>query len=289
MKRRTCEAGAGSLDMLLDTMCNTFGGVCFIALLVAILSAMLPKDASDEEEDVRRMAVDETVAELVRSRDELREAVKLQEDLLHVYETNATDAISAADVAALSGDKDAEEAKLRKKLVDLEEQIKRAATTTEYNEKEYARLMKLSNELKRKLADFKDARRRVVRTPTERSLSGWRSFDIWIRHGEFFELHNPDQCSCEEKGYGDNMTWKYRCIPGMGFKLDDAFLQSEQYRRIIGKVGGRTFVRVFVDSESFAALCRLRDDLIRRGFNYNWHWWENDPLDFEVGTDDKVQ
>lgn len=85
------------------------------------------------------------------------------------------------------------------------------------------------------------------------------------------------------------MTWKYRCIPGMGFKLDDAFLQSEQYRRIIGKVGGRTFVRVFVDSESFAALCRLRDDLIRRGFNYNWHWWENDPLDFEVGTDDKVQ
>lgn len=289
MKRRTREVGAGSLDMLLDTMCNTFGGVCFIALLVAILSAMLPKDASDEEEDVRRMAVDETVAELVRKRDEFREAVKLKEDLLHAYETNATDAISAADVAALSGDKDAEEARLRKKLVELEEQIKTAATATEYNEKEHARLMKLSDELKRKLADFKDASRRTVRTPTERNLSGWGSFDVWIRHGDFFELHNPDQCSCEENGYGDEKTWDYRCIPGKGFKLDDAFLQSEQYRRIIGKIGGKTFVRIFADPESFPALCRLRDDLIRRGFNYNWRARDVDVLGFVSGIDNTVQ
>ncbi len=32
-----------SLDMLLDTMCNTFGGICFIALLVALISASTPK------------------------------------------------------------------------------------------------------------------------------------------------------------------------------------------------------------------------------------------------------
>ena len=50
MKRRTSPSG--SMDMLLDTMCNTFGGVCFIALMVAILSAVVPvgekKDCPDE-------------------------------------------------------------------------------------------------------------------------------------------------------------------------------------------------------------------------------------------------
>lgn len=37
MKRRALIP-ADSLDLLLDTMCNTFGGIILIALLVALLS-----------------------------------------------------------------------------------------------------------------------------------------------------------------------------------------------------------------------------------------------------------
>lgn len=289
MKRNPREAGAGSLDMLLDTMCNTFGGVCFIALLVAILSAMLPKDASDEEEDVRRMAVDETVAELVRSRDELREAVKLQEDLLHAYETNSTDAISAADVSALSDDKDAEAAKLRKRLLELEEQIKKASTATDYNEKAYADLMKLSDELKRKLADFKDARRRTVRTPTERSISGWRAYDVWFQRGFLYVMDDPTQVLCEEQGYADEKTWDYQCIPGRGFRVDDAFLKSDRFRSVAAGAGSQSFFRIWTDKKSFPELCLFRDELIRRGFKYNWRVTELETLHFRVGSDTTVQ
>ena len=49
MKHRSSTT-AGSLDMLLDTMCNTFGGVCFIALMVAIISASLPANQDDEKD-----------------------------------------------------------------------------------------------------------------------------------------------------------------------------------------------------------------------------------------------
>ena len=37
-RRRPAENPADSLELLLDTICNTFGGVLFIALLVALLT-----------------------------------------------------------------------------------------------------------------------------------------------------------------------------------------------------------------------------------------------------------
>lgn len=286
--RRNKEIGAGSLDMLLDTMCNTFGGVCFIALLVAILSAMMPKNAS-EEEDVRKMAEDEIAAELMRERDELRIAVGLQRDLLRAYETNATDAITAADVTTLAGDKDAEAAKLRRRIAELEEQIQKAATTTEYNEKEYARLMQMSDELKRKIADFKDARRRTVRTPLERSLSGWSPFDVWLRNGRLHVLTDESQVICEEQGFGDQKTWDYRCIPGRGYPVDSVYLKDEPFRQLVSRSGSKSFFRIWTDKRSFVELCLLRDELIRHGFNYNWRVTEMETLHFVVGSDTIVQ
>ena len=287
--RRRGESGAGSLDMLLDTMCNTFGGVCFIALLVAILSAMLPKESSSEEDDVRRMAVDETMAELIRTRDELRVAVDLQRDLLETYTTNATSAISAADVVSLAGDKDAEMAKLRKRLLELEEQIRKAMTDTDYNEQEYARLMKLSDELKRKIADFKDARRRTVRTPTERSLPGLSAFDIWLRDGLLYQMNNEEQVRCDRNGFGEATTWDYHCIPGKGYRMDEAFLNGPGFQNVVDHAGRTAFFRIWTDSRSFPELCLLRDELIRRGFKYNWQVTDLETLHFVVGSDTTVQ
>ena len=37
MRRRSADTSDGSLDLLLDTICNTFGGILFISLLVVVL------------------------------------------------------------------------------------------------------------------------------------------------------------------------------------------------------------------------------------------------------------
>lgn len=37
MKRRTSELGSGSLDLFLDAVCNTFGGIVFMAIMLAVL------------------------------------------------------------------------------------------------------------------------------------------------------------------------------------------------------------------------------------------------------------
>jgi len=51
-RRRTEDSSAGSLDLLLDTICNTFGGVLFIAILAAILlQATHDKKQNHQEEE----------------------------------------------------------------------------------------------------------------------------------------------------------------------------------------------------------------------------------------------
>ena len=45
MSRKAAPVG-DSLDLLLDTICNTFGGILFIAMLVVILTSQISRDAA---------------------------------------------------------------------------------------------------------------------------------------------------------------------------------------------------------------------------------------------------
>lgn len=54
MRRRRRTTSADSLELLLDTICNTFGGVLFIAILVVILLRMTGE--SEEETPVPTVA-----------------------------------------------------------------------------------------------------------------------------------------------------------------------------------------------------------------------------------------
>ena len=54
-----------SLDLLLDTMCNTFGGIIMIAILVALLAQqspapIVPADRARSEMTERRLAIADT-------------------------------------------------------------------------------------------------------------------------------------------------------------------------------------------------------------------------------------
>lgn len=289
MKRKNREIGAGSLDMLLDTMCNTFGGVCFIALLVAILSAMLPKDSGAPEEDVRKLAEDERLSQAVRTRDELKVALETQREILSQYGTNGLSTVTAADIAKSMKDKDAEAKKLAARRVELEEEIKKLATADQYNRKEYERLKKLEEELKRKIADFKDARKRVVRTPVEREDTRLRAVDFWIRDGRFRVLRDSSQVFCREEGLGERTLFYYTCRPGTGWLLSEGFLSSSEYAQTIRELSFQRFARIWVDTKSFTELCRFRDDLIRRGIPYNWYPTDEETMTFKVGLEAHVQ
>ena len=290
--KRSSSTGAGSLDMLLDTMCNTFGGVCFIALMVAIMSASLPPatDGDGGGEGVsEQMVVNKETARLSRERDELKAAIAIQKDFVATHAESSARALSAAQLADGISSNATALARLRKEKLELEDKLARLTTDISYSTREAARLSRLLKDLEERLDRPVSLKNRSVRTPVERKLDGYQSVDVWIRNGRMYCLGNERHVDCRITNGAKGREWDYTVRPGAGFLLDDAFYRSAAYRQLMEQVSGRTFMRIYCDAASFANVCDLRDDLIRRRKLYNWHVCEDSVLHFVEGYDGRVQ
>lgn len=280
MKNRA-DISAGSLDMLLDTLCNTFGGVCFIALMVAILSAMLPKassdDAAKESSVTEEMLAVQERERLTRRRDELTAAVAA------FAVSDASDAadLSATGLSAKFSSKRAAVAQLKSERGRLEKTLSDAKSG---NPK--IKALELRNaELERKVKGF-SGKLRKVRTPVEREMPGLRSVTVWLHGGMLYRIGDNRQVKGNAL-LGGGVC--YSMIRGAGSWVDAEFLDGSEWRGIIGDAGARGYVRIYSDLQSFPQLCRLRDSLVASGQMYNWHLHEDDEIVFVSGYDGRVQ
>lgn len=282
MKDR-CDLATGSLDMLLDTLCNTFGGVCFIALMVAILSAMLPKetpDAQPEEATVsEQMLVDQEREMLLRRRADLKAAIAA----FSLSDSEGRNLSTAELVGNLSSNK-AEIAQMQTERVKLEKEL----SVAEYNRREVARLERLKAELEKQARDF-TGRVRKVRLPVERELPGLRTVDIWLRDGSLYLLDNKNQVMVREMRRGGKQCSSYSIISGSGYRVDEDFMQGGVWRSIYDRIRGNAYARIYSDAKSFPQLCRIRDRLASSRKMYNWYPSQETELVFVEGYDGKVQ
>lgn len=285
MKQRE-NVSSSSLDMLLDTMCNTFGGVCFIALLIAIISASLPKESSNnQEEEIVQMAIDEKIETLSTQRDELVEAVKLQKTLL---ENAIEEEASQEDLATVQKliDDETRLKELKRNRAQLEEEIKKLATKTNYNKQEAERLRNLSVALKEDLKAKKYTKTRVVRTPQERELQGYVPKTVWLIKGRLYRVDDP-----MDTDYKETSETSWVCTPRKdgGIQITKESLSGPMINTWLSKCYGKHFVRIFTDSESFSELRMLLDVVIAKKLQYNWRWHEDHELHFVEGNDGQVQ
>ena len=271
--------GTGGMDMLLDTMCNTFGGVCFIALMVAIISAATPKavDDSDGEQLTEQQVVDKEIARLKQRRDMLKSAIEVQSEFVKMV-----------------GDVVGNDEKIRlyeKKRIEYLDELAKIKTSAAYSRREASRLSRLLKELKEKVGKPLFDRHRVVRTPNEREIRGLRIIDVWL-HGRRFYLMSDRTCVSERDTSGDSgrKTFEHRIVSGKGAVLDEDFFRaSNAWASLRRQIGAGSYVRIFVDTVSFDELCLLRDALISIGSMYNWVVWEADVIIFVEGYDGRVQ
>lgn len=279
-----------SLDMLLDTMCNTFGGVCFIALMVAIMSAALPpEDAGSEANDNEQMAVNKEKSMLMRTRDELKAAIATQKSFVDMNATGGERVLSEQLLMECVTSNVAVIARLRSEKAELEDKLAKLTTDVDYSRKEAMRLRRLLNDLDEKLGKVGGSKSRAVRTPVERDLDGYRPLDVWIHAGRMYCLWKDSHVDYKTSIGNAGKEWEYRIIPNAGFSISEAFFNSPEYREVIGMLAGKMYMRIFCDSVSFAQLCNFRDDLIKRRKMYNWYVCDNQVMHFVEGRDGKVQ
>lgn len=293
MKRRG-ECESGSMDMLLDTMCNTFGGVCFIALMVMLISCMLPKESDTRAEldnVVQAEIVSKELARLVQKRDMLKLAVEAETAFV---EANSTSIVTRADVAALrakiaAGGNDVEE--YEKKRIEYLDELARLKTTEQYSRREAARLDRLLSDLREKTGNPLADRHRVVRAPREREIKGMTLINVWIHQRRLYMMDDRDSVKIiDVHTEGGVRVWTEQLVWGRGVRIDDDFFQNGKiWPALRRRFGASTYVRIFTDTVSFDELCLFRDALIANKSLYNWIVVEGDAINFKEGYDGRVQ
>lgn len=287
MRRR--GEGGDSFDMLLDTMCNTFGGVCFIALMAAITSALAPDGDEDRLLKEVQMLTNRETARLIRTRDELVKSVAVQKDFLEQSKAGEAEKNARAALARLAASNITAVAELKRQRAGLEDEFAKCTTDVEYSRREAARLKRVLKDMDERLENLAAGKRRVMRTPVERALAGYRPVTVWLRRGVMYELGNEEHLNCAEREENGRMRWTYTPRAGRGIRMGEDFLNSAEFRALAGMVTGKKFLRIFSDGESYRALCEIRDRMIELRKPYNWYVENGAELKFIEGADENVQ
>lgn len=89
MSRKLNQSSTGSLDLLLDTICNMFGSIILIAILVVIISAEIPENSPTSASSQDKDSVERQIATAEQSRQTLEEQLAK----IHVTETSREAAV----------------------------------------------------------------------------------------------------------------------------------------------------------------------------------------------------
>ena len=102
-----------SLELLLDTMCNTFGGVMFIAIALIVVLSISSKISTPETEDTKEISP-QRLEELQAELEKLKKSSVTHEKLLDVQQDDLSSDL-LKDVAILEAQMREQEETLKEK------------------------------------------------------------------------------------------------------------------------------------------------------------------------------
>lgn len=283
--RRTPAADAGSLDLLLDTICNAFGGIVFIALLLAIVTQQV---GYEQEGAYQEGTLPPTV---LRLRSEIR---IVEEEISRLKELVEDESRSPEKEQT---DSELEYTRLIVETELLKERIQRRVREGARLEKEIAKtnqelhaldrdLVKVKGELQNQGKEKTVVKRLPVSSPVPRNMP---QFWMFVQKGRLHLVGSFDPESrfhqdviiLEDSDSGTLVTVRdekgQRIQPGFerqGSML--AFLQRTSPQRHV--------VQVMVDKLSFEEFNLLKETLVSRGYRYFFDIGTT-PIRFVPGSD----
>lgn len=280
MSRRK-ENQVGSLELLLDTICNTFGGVLFISMLVVVLLNMTSRRvALEPPTEAAQAELIECQQELAESRHEmtrLQTAVKQQgkiadqilEPDLEDLARQLADRRDTRDRLAQSKDRSLEEIsqsqvevnKIARELKKLDDQMRQAR-------------QKLAH-IDRRLQEEINSRTRTAKLPTPRTttkievplfLCGGR-LSSYAKRGPDGSLV-PNPAECQEKKDANNQPY-IEPTSGAGTPVDP---KGDAGGAVAARLSAfdkdQHYLAVFVSPNSFGHFATVRNVMVRLQFGY---------------------
>ena len=271
-----------SLELLLDTMCNTFGGIMFIALSLVIISQLVLKNIRQEDPEARdRREIQNVKSRIAKLEDKIQEEkVKVLEETIRkacdtperkqvikaLLEAEKRNAEIAREVA-VERQKFSDEAErlneLKKQESDLKSQIsdqaRKNAKTEREQEKTLTALQKKIRELEQKLATATPRKMRFsMETPTP-----LKQYFVLIRDHKIYRNDVPGEVRIKEQGISGQM------IPIRGTKLGND--PETELKKLFADVSNETHcIFLWSDENSYSTLLTIRQYFRRNRYQVNW-------------------
>lgn len=279
---------ADSLELLLDTMCNLFGGIVLLAVLVTLLAKQEKRPETDGSSDNREMLqkritraeleldsirgeLDELEAKIAANpANEIMRMVTERKHLLRQLEAlreqlrsdqaqtnNGPSNDPAQRLAQLQAEKDALElqrSKLDNSLATIAEAQKQAAQR--------------ENDIRRQLSFISQKQTQLLRLPQERETTK-DAFWILVKHGRLYPLWN----SAGDRNV-ESISWREgrdsvlpTPIPDRGI---DPSRSPSAFMRVIQNVPLTKYVAYVVWEDSFATFNAAKQITIAAKREYGW-------------------
>jgi SMC interacting uncharacterized protein involved in chromosome segregation len=264
-----------SLELLLDTICNTFGGILFIALLVSILMSQRSAEVLTKPVDQSaQAAMNRFTAELETVQQELDEARKSSE-LLEQLSTR----ISDPEIKRLLSRKEDLEKSLERiermvseELVDVSQEQKKVNETT--NEIAAAQNMlegakRELDELKKRLGKAIEDNSRVAGFPITQSTSK-SQVTVCIGRGKIcFLEQNINGTLVDDPSQIVDMTDK-KILPNFdnGVIINKKDGLGSLHSKINEYKAQNHFFRIFIWKDSFETYQTFSDIIAKKRFSY---------------------
>jgi hypothetical protein len=266
--------------LLLDTICNTFGGVVFIAILVIVLLQMTstpqldaPPDPPQQEELVALETQRDEVNARLKS---LREAVTQQEALFGSI-ANSDDLSLAARLkelqsrcGQLNDDRMKSLGQISQSQIKTNEVAAQLASLEQTLKDAPTKVTALEAELQRELAErTEDARLPIQRDTDKREmpflLTTGKLHSVYLVRGDGTIVFNSGECATAKSLGVEEVTAK----PGTGVLVE----QSDASRKAISErlanlESDGDYLAVFVWPDSFPQFRFLKDLLVSKNFEY---------------------
>jgi hypothetical protein len=302
MSRRVAPEES-SLELLLDTICNTFGGILFLAMLVALLLTQTQRrNASGPQPSGPRAAL--SPAELARLE---RRAQELQEDARHIelliqdlqrmterlFDPEQAElarrlAGSEARIAALEG----ERAALLARIADAQASAVRASLAADDGAKRFEQTQAAARAAERRLAEARREQAALLqaaaklpaeleaaatvatagKAPRERATDK-RELAVMLKYGRLYQMHRysgadrsvntTDFVVREDDDYN-----RARPRPTAGIDLTAAGAADRVSRMFAGFPRRDWYACLVVHPDSFAEFLALKTWLVSHGYEY---------------------
>jgi len=281
--RQRAESDTSSFYLLLDMMCNAFGGIVFIGLLIAILSSSMSRqDAEKKSNSSRNLDKVEQKLEaerLAREQQELTAAQRHLEETLRKIKgpSGASPATDLASLICSNGLLQSACDALAASNSLISVSIFDSETSIELNSTSAADVEKQITRLRADLLQKQEASKETLRLPREHPVTGKNAAFIGIKDGKLYAISNvsgsrPRNYDREdvdvESGPGRDVV---ELRKNRGQFIKRGCEDEGKFAQALASLNSHyEFVSFAVSTNSFAEFNYVKAIFVGHGFLYNW-------------------